>query len=275
MKTVERITLSILRYLPLIILCVITITPFYMMLVMSSHSASSIGTQLNLWFGGDFLKNATTVFSSGFLRFYWNSFYIAVIASVGGCLLASMAGYGIAKYRFRFKKAIMNFTIMVMMIPWAVSIIGYIMEMRGLGLTDSHIPVILPALISPYGVFLMTQFFGSSVPNEIIESARLDGCGEFHIFLQIAIPFTRSALITLFLLIFLFSWNNFFFPLIFISKTSMFTIPLGVFSLSNQYQADYGAQMFALSLATIPLLIVFIINSKNLIKGLSAGAVKG
>lgn len=251
------------------------IFPFYMMMIMSTRTNQQIITKLYLTPGDQLINNAKMVFKSGFLIFYWNSFYIAMVSAIIGVLFAAAAGFAISKYTFRLSGAMQNIILVVMSIPFGVSIVGFLIEMKNLGLSNTHLPMIISAMISPYGVFLFTQFAKDSFPTEIMESARIDGCNELKIFFNLFLPFTRSACVTLFLMIFMYSWNNFLTPLVFINKQEMYTIPLGIFALGNQYRQEYGARMFALTLATIPILIIFAINSKTLIRGLTSGAIKG
>ena len=268
----------IFNYISIAILSLITIVsifPFYMMVIMSTHESQDVVSKLSLLPGTNLLINAKQVFASGFLRFYWNSFYIAALAGILGVLMSAMAGFALAKYEFRLQKTIFNAVLGIMMIPFGVSIIGFLIEMKSFNWSNTHLPLIVSAMISPYGVFLLTQFMKDGFPKEIMESARIDGCTEMGIFFRLALPFTKSACVTLFLLIFMYSWNNFLMPLIFVNKETMYTIPLGLFALGNQYRQEYGARMFALTLATIPLLVIFAVNSKSLIRGLTAGAIKG
>jgi cellobiose transport system permease protein len=266
---------DIISLVILIIISIISIFPFYMMIVMATRESQDVITRLNLFPGRYMLTNAKMVFESGFIRFYWNSFYIAFLAAAFGVLMSAMAGYALAKFEFRLQKPIFNIVLGVMMIPFGVSIIGFLIEMNNFGWSNSHLPLIVSAMVSPYGVFLMSQFMKDGVPKEIIESARIDGSSEAGIFFRHALPLTKAASVTLFLLIFIYSWNNFLIPLVFVNKQTMYTIPLGLFALGNQYRQEYGARMFALMLATIPMLVIFAVNSKSLIRGLTAGAIKG
>ena len=254
---------------------VISIFPFYMMVVMSTRESQDVVTKIHLVPGTAFIHNAVEVFKSGFMVFYWNSFYIAVVSSVLGVLMSAMAGFALAKYRFRMRNALFNLVLLVMMIPFGVSIVGFLIEMKSFGWSGTHLPLIIAGMISPYGVFLLTQFAIDGFPTEIMESARIDGCTEPGIFFKFFLPFTRAACITLFLLIFIYSWNNFLVPLVFINKQSLYTVPLGIFALGNQYRQEYGARLFALTLSTVPMIAIFGINSKSLIRGLTAGALKG
>ncbi len=262
-------------YVVLGLVTLVAIFPFYMMIIMSTRESQDIVTKLHLLPGTQVGYNAAMVIRSGFLRFYFNSFYIAVTSSAAGVLISAMAGFALAKYDFKLRSFFNDFVLLVMMIPFGVSIIGFLIEMRSFGWSNTHLPLIIAGMVSPYGVFLLTQFAKDGFPTEIMESARIDGCGEFGIFTRFFLPFTKAACLTLFLLIFIYSWNNFMIPLVFINKQSMYTIPLGIFAVGNQYRQEYGARLFALTFSTVPMLIIFAINSKTLIRGMSAGAIKG
>jgi cellobiose transport system permease protein len=259
----------------LIIVTFLSIFPFYMMIIMSTHDSQDVVSKLHILPGAYFLYNAAEVFKSGFMVFYWNSFYIAFLSAALGVLISAMAGFALAKYKFKFQKALFNFVLLVMMIPFGVSIVGFLIEMKSFGWSGTHLPLIIAGMISPYGVFLLTQFAMDGFPSEIMESARIDGCSEPRIFFSFFLPFTRAACITLFLLIFVYSWNNFLIPLVFISNQNLYTVPLGIFALGNQYRQEYGARLFALTLSTVPMITIFAVNSKSLIRGLTAGAIKG
>lgn len=269
-KVGTRVTAAIL-----VVITMISVFPFYMMIIMSTHESQAVVSKLHFLPGGFLAHNAVEVFQSGFMRYYWNSFYIAVLSCVFGVLISAMAGFALAKYQFRLQKAMLNFVLLVMMIPFGVSIIGFLIEMKSLGWSGTHIPLIISGMISPYGVFLLTQFAYDGFPTEIMESARIDGCSEPRIFLSFFLPFTRAACVTLCLLIFIYSWNNFLIPLVFVNNQKLYTVPLGIFALGDQYRQEYGARMFALALSTVPMIAIFALNSKNLVRGLTAGAIKG
>lgn len=266
---------TILSYGVLIMVSIAAVFPFYLMTIMSTHSNSEITSSLNLLAGKYLIDNAKAVLATGYLRFYWNSFYIASVSALLGVFFSALAGFALSKYNFKGRNLIINFVLATMMVPFGVSIIGFLIEMKNLGWINTHLPLIVPSICSSYGVFLFTQYMKDGIPFEVIESARIDGCAEFKIFLQMAVPFSRAVCITLFLLIFIYSWNNFLTPLILINKEKMYTIPLGIYMLGNQYRQEYGERLFALVLSTIPMLAVFALNSKSLIRGLTAGAVKG
>jgi len=161
------------------------------------------------------------------------------------------------------------------MIPAQIGLLGYTIEMRNLHLVNTHWPLILTWGASAYGVFFIVQYLSSSLPKELIESARIDGSGEIRTFASIALPMMKPALGTLFMLVFLWSWNNFLMPSTVLTDSNKFTIPLGIQTLATAYTQDWGARGAALTISVMPILIIFAIGSKYFIKGLSAGAVKG
>ena len=172
-------------------------------------------------------------------------------------------------------KSSFSFVMMTMMVPSQIGIIGYMIEMKTLRLAGTLWPMILLWLACGFGAFWMTQFIQGALPIEIVECARIDGCGELKIFFRIALPCMVSGITTLALLIFLWSWNSYLVPLVFVNSPKLYTIPVYIRSLGNAYRTDYAAQITGLLLATIPLILMFILGSKSFIKGLTAGAVKG
>ena len=149
------------------------------------------------------------------------------------------------------------------------------LEMRKVGLIDTLLPLIFTWAAHPLGAFLMTQFISDAIPDELLESGRLDGCTEPGLFFRIVVPCIKPGFLTLATLVFLWSWNNYVLPLIIINKQEMFTIPLMVNNLSNAFRSDYGAIMCALALSVLPMIVIFSLCSKTFIKGIAAGAVKG
>lgn len=265
---------NIVSVIVLAVITIISIFPFYMMAIMSTHSSQEIITKISLLPGDSLVHNIKLLADKGFGRFYWNSFYTSVIAAGLGTLISAMAGYALSMFRFRMAGFFKGFVMCTMMIPFGVSIVGYMIEMRVMHLSNTHFPIMICIFVSSYGVYLMNQFMSSNMPHSIVESARIDGAGELRIFFNIVLPYVKSSVSTLFLVLFLASWNNFFIPMVFLNKTDLFTLPVGVFTVGNQYNAEYGQKIFSLLLSTIPMLVIFALNSKTLIRGLTAGAVK-
>jgi len=270
-KTILRIFL----YIILIAITLIMIQPFYFMILMSTYRTQQLGEVLSLRTGGHFVENLKTVIESGFLNYYWNSIKAAVIFTVLSVFICAMAGYGFAKFQFNGKRILYILVIGSMMIPAQLGLIGYVIQMRSMHLIGSLWPIILGDLASCFGVFWMTQYITSSVPKAIMEAARIDGCSEFRLFFQIVLPTIKPALATLGIIQFVFSWNYYLRPLMTISDPDLYTIPLGIASLSTRYQTNYAAQITALSLGTIPTIIIFIFGARSFISSLTSGAVKG
>ncbi len=259
----------------LVLVSLISLYPFYTMIIMSTYKTEEIFKGVPLLPSNYFLNNLKIVLESNFKQTYINSIFVSVTATVGCVFVSAMAGYGLSIYKFRFRKALLKFVMMTMMVPSQIGIIGYMIEMKSMHLTGTIWPLILGWLASGFGAYWMTQFIKGALPPEIVECARIDGCNEFGIFLKISIPCIIPGLTTLALLIFLWSWNSYLVPLVFVNKPQLYTIPIFIRSLGNAYRTDYGAQITGLLLATIPLVVLFIAGSKSFIKGLTAGAVKG
>jgi ABC-type sugar transport system, permease component len=257
------------------IITLVSLFPFYMMLTMGTYYSEDIFLGIPLLPHNYVIQNIKTVFEGGFLRFYWNSFYIATLATVFAVFFSAMAGFALSKYNFKGRKLIFNFVLFTMMIPGGLGLVAFIIEMRYFHWSNTHLPLFMPWIQNSFGVFLMTQYMKSGIPNEVIESARIDGCSEPMIFFKIAFAFIKPAAVTLGLITFIGNWNNFLVPLIILNKQTLFTVPLGIFALGNLFRTDYGARLSALSIATVPMIIIFITNSESFIRGLAAGAVKG
>lgn len=262
-------------YLFMVMMSVCALLLFYMMIVMGTHYSEDLYTGVKLFFGKYFVQNFQTVMRQNFLLYYWNSIVVAGCHVAGGLVISALTGYAFAKFEFRGKKFLFAVIVATLAIPEQLGLIGYVLEMRWLGLNNTLFPLIVFGMANAFGVFWMRQYIGSSVPDEIIESGRVDGCREFGIFFRLIIPIIRPALITIFLLLFLWSWNNYMTPLVMISKEKLYTIPLSIALISSEYRTDYAARILALSMGTIPILILFSFGSKYLIQGLVAGSVKG
>ncbi len=249
--------------------------PYYVTFIMGTHTSESLYREIHWLPGNESARNLTIIIEAGFMKFYWNSFYVAVITAVLSVLVSLAAGYAFAKFSFKGNKVLFTIVMMTMMIPIQIGMVGTVIEMRTLGWLGTHLPIIIPFIPSAFGVFWMRQYAMSFLPTEVIESARIDGSGEFRTFFAIAIPMCKSAVITLLLLSFVMSWNSYLMPLVLINKRELYTIPLALASLTSLYENNLASQIMAVTIGTIPMLILFAFGSKYFIRGLSAGAVKG
>ena len=266
---------KIINYLILSFISFFTLTPFCIMLVMGTYKNEDLFTGFHILPGSYLLQNLKTVFNTSYLLYYRNSLIIGVSSTLFTLLSSSLCGYALAKYKFRLRKAMQSFVLATLMVPGQLGLIAFVWQMRQFGWTDTFYPLILPALANSFGVFWMSQYIKDSVPDEVIESARVDGSGEFRTFFQIVIPYIKPALVALALLYFVGSWNNFLGPLVILTKPKLFTIPIGITALGSMYRLDYAARILGLSLRTFPIIILFISSSKAFLSGITVGAIKG
>jgi multiple sugar transport system permease protein len=254
----------------------IMLAPFWFMFVFATHSRTEIfSLPPPLWFGNDFLVNLAILTDK--LPFWRNlgwSVYVALLSTALTLLFCSMAGYAFALFEFRFKNALFALVMGTMLLPSFMNMIPTFMIMDFIGWIDQPRALYIPGAASAFGIFLMRQFVGASVPKDLVEAARMDGCGELGIYWRIVLPLLRPALGTLGLITFIASWNNFIGPLIVMRSPEMYTLPLALRSLQSPVNTEWGALMTGSAIATIPLLILFVLSSRQLISGLTAGAVK-
>jgi multiple sugar transport system permease protein len=252
------------------------LAPFYVMFVFATHSRTAIfDLPPPLWFGSELLANLRILTER--LPFWRNlcwSLYVALASTVLTLLFCSMAGYAFAMFEFRFKRALFALVMGTMLLPSFMNMIPTFMIMDALGWIDQHRALYLPGAASAFGIFLMRQYVASAVPRELIEAARMDGCGEFGIYRLVVLPLLRPALGTLGLVTFIASWNNFIAPLVVMRSADQYTLPLALRSLQSTVNTEWGALMAGSAIATLPLLVLFALSSRQLIAGLTAGAVK-
>jgi multiple sugar transport system permease protein/cellobiose transport system permease protein len=260
---------------PLFLVTLLSIIPFYFIISLATHSTSEIYRGDILVTGNYFIKNMGTIIKGGFMRYYQNSIIAALFSTLLCLFISSLAAYGITIYQFKAKKFMTAFIFTSMMIPGQIGIIGYVIEMRNLHLTDSLLGIILVWGASSYAVYFLMQYMRTGIPIELVESARIDGCGELKTYFMIGLPMIRPAIGALSMLCFLWSWNNLLLPSTLLNKSAMFTIPIGIQTLATAYTQDWGARAAALAIAILPIIAIFSIGSKYFIQGLSAGAIKG
>lgn len=209
-----------------------------------------------------------------FGRAYWNSFYIAAIVVSSQLLTCSMAAYAFARIEFPFRDVIFIIFLATMMIPHQVTIIPTYLIMRELGWLDTHLSIIVPpALFSAFGVFLLRQFI-KSLPEELEESAILDGANRWRIYWQIIVPLIKAPLAALAIFSFLAQWNSFFTPNIFLSTPERFTVPLLLNQFRGLYVTDWTLMMAAATIAVLPVLIIYLFGQRYIIEGVAITVLK-
>ncbi len=254
----------------------IMLAPFYFMFVFASHSRTEIfSLPPPLFFGDDFLLNVKILADRiPFWRSLGWSLYVALASTGLTLLFCSMGGYAFAMFEFRFKRSLFLLVMGTMLIPSFLGMIPTFMIMDAFGWIDQPRALYIPGAASAFGIFLMRQFITASIPRDLVEAARMDGCGELSIYWRIVLPLLKPALGTLGLVTFIASWNNFIGPLIVMRSPEMYTLPLALRSMQSPVNTEWGAVMAGSAIATLPLLVLFAISSRRLIDGLTAGAVK-
>ena len=254
----------------------IMLAPFYFMFVFATHTRVEIfNLPPPLLPGSAFFENLKILTDKiPFWHSLGLSLYVALASTALTLVFCSMGGYAFAMFEFKFKKALFALVMGTMLIPSFLSMIPSFMIMDALGWIDQHRALYIPGAASAFGIFLMRQFALSAIPPELLEAARMDGCGEFSIYWRIVLPLLKPALGTLGLITFISSWNNFIGPLIVMRSADSFTLPLALRSIQSPENTEWGALMAGSAIATVPLLVLFFIFSRQLIAGLTAGAVK-
>ena len=263
-------------YLLVALGAVVMLLPFYFMFVFASHSRTEIfNLPPPLFFGSDFLLNVDILTSKiPFWRSLGWSLYVALASTGLTLLFCSMGGYAFAMFEFRFKQPLFLLVMGTMLLPSFLGMIPTFMIMDAFGWIDQPRALNIPGAASAFGIFMMRQFVSSSIPRDLIEAARMDGCGELGIYWRIVLPLLKPAMGTLGLITFIASWNNFIGPLIVMRSPEMYTLPLALRSMQSPVNTEWGAVMAGSAIATLPLLVLFAISSRRLIDGLTAGAVK-
>ena len=223
------------------------------------------------------LETYRAVFQSSLpiLDFAWNSVKVTVMVTVGQLITCSMAGFAFARLRFPFRNLLFVLLLASLMVPGQVTIIPVFIIMRQLGLVDSHLSIILPFLTSAFGVFLLRQFF-LTLPQDLIDAAKIDGANAWTIYRRVAMPLAGPALAALTIITFNNTWNNYFYPLIFLNTWEKMTLPLGITALRGYLASNsVSVIMAAVTLAILPVLLVFLVAQRWIIEGISRTGIKG
>ncbi len=264
-----------LSYLFLIAALLISLFPFYLMFISSTLTTGEIlSIPPKLSIGSNLMENLANLKDKMNVgRVMFNSLFVSIVYTALTLIINSLAGYAFAKFDFKGKNLIFALIMGTMMIPAQVLYIPQFTMMTAIGWADKFRAVIVPALANAFGIFLMRQNM-MSFPTSLIESARIDGYGEFPIFFKIVLPNMKPALGALGIYNFMFQWGSFMWPLIILSTEDMYTFPVALASLDGLMYKDYGMMMLGATISTIPILIMFLLFQKQFISGLMGGAVK-
>ncbi|QTM99141.1 ABC transporter permease subunit [Sediminibacillus dalangtanensis] len=267
----------LLIYTILILFAIVNAYPIIWMVINSFKSESEFAVN-QFGFPRELVlenyQNAWEIANFGVL--FKNSIFICVAATVITVLTGALASYFLSRFTFKMSKFIYTFFIFGMLIPIHATLVPMFILMRNLGLLNTPVTLLFPyiAFHLPITIFILTSFM-KAFPKDIEESAIMDGCGIFRIFWSIVLPMSRPALATVVILNFIYNWNEFSFALVLINDPAFQTLPLGLANFAGQFTTNYGAQMAGLTMSLIPIIAIYLMLEKEIVKGMTAGAVKG
>ena len=272
-------TRRVIAYIVLIILSFLCLFGFYILLINSTRSNSNLGRGFQILPSNYFAKNFKGMLDSTqpIVRGMFNSLFVATLSATFCTYFSTMTAYAIHAYRFKLRKTAFTFILAIMMIPTQVTALGFINLLNKMGLMDSYIPLIVPAIAAPAVFFYMKQYMEANIPLELMESARIDGAGEFLIFNKIALPLMKPAIAVQAIFSFVTSWNNYFTPALVLKSDSKKTLPILIATLRSAdfLKFDMGQVYMFIALAILPVIVVYIFMAKNIVAGMTVGAVKG
>lgn len=266
----------VMLYLFLTLGGLLSVFPFYWMFVIGSNTNAEVNKIPPALIPGEFfIDNATKVFERiNFFGSLLNSFIISTAITFFVLFFCSLAGFAFAKINFKYKNFFFIFLLATMMVPPQLGLIPSFMIISALDWVDKLQAVIVPGMVSAFGVFFMRQYVDASIPNDLMEAAKIDGCGNFRIYWNIVVPSIRPAFATLGIIQYMNSWNDFLWPLVVLKDASSHTIQIALRTLNDAYTTDFPMILAGTFMATIPILIVFLIFNRQFIAGITEGAVK-
>lgn len=273
-------TRRVISYVVLVIVTIMCLFWFYVLFVNSTRSHADLTKGFSVLPSTNALKNVNSLLHSSnipILSGLLNSVIVAGFTALLSTYFSTMTAYAIHAYDFKLKKFMFTFILGIMMIPTQVTALGFIQLMRKMHLMNSFIPLIIPAIAAPAVFFYMKQYMESTLPLELLEAARIDGAGEFRTFNQIALPLMKPAIAVQAIFSFVGSWNNYFTPALILTDDNKKTLPILIATLrsADYLKFDMGQVYMMITFSILPVIIVYLILSKNIVSGLAVGAVKG
>jgi len=265
-----------LLHLVLIVGVVLSVFPFYWLAVMATSTTSDIYRfPPKMTFGSQLIVNVQNVLGHiNFFSSFLNTVFVAVVSTVLVLFFCSLAGFAFAKFEFPGKKVLFTLLLVTMMIPSQLSLIPSFMIMQKLGWVGTFKALIVPGMASAFGIFWMRQYATGAVHDELLSAGRIDGCGTFRLFWNVALPILRPALAFLGIFHFIGSWNDYLWPLVILTDPAKYTLQVTLSQLNGIYNTDYAMVMAGTLMATLPLLIMFLLVSRQFISDIAAGAIK-
>lgn len=268
-----------LAYIVLVIISFFCLCWFYILFVNATRSNSELARGFRLLPSNNFWKNWTNLVNGTIPILYGlgNSLLVSTMSAVLCTYFSSMTAYAIHAYDFKLKKFMFTFILMIMMIPTQVTALGFVQLVDTLNLRDSFIPLIIPTIAAPVTFFYMKQYMESTLPLAIVESARIDGAGEFRTFNTIVMPMMKPAIAVQAIFTFVSSWNNYFVPALILDSDKRKTLPILIAQLRSAdfLKFDMGQVYVMIAFSIFPVIIVYLILSKNIVQGVAMGSVKG
>ncbi|QTN00456.1 ABC transporter permease subunit [Sediminibacillus dalangtanensis] len=263
-------------YLLLLIAAILSVFPFYWMFVMAANHNSAINAVPPAFIPGkQLVENFQNVLSNiDFFGAMWNSLVVASVTTAGVLILCSLAGFAFAKFQFKGKNLLFIFLLVTMMVPPQLGLIPQYYIITKLDWVNDLKAIIVPGMIDAFGIFWMRQYISSNVPDELIDAAKIDGCSNFRIYWNIAVPVIIPAFATLAIIKFMYMWNDFLWPLVVLREESSYTIQIALRNLIDNYVRDNGMILSGTFWATVPLIIIFLLFNRMFIQSLTQGAVK-
>lgn len=261
----------------MLVMAVVILLPFYWMIVSSLKDMGEFfSPKPSLFPDNATVANYFKLFrETQFMRWLFNSGTVSVLSLVLGLVICSLAGFAFAAYDFRGKATLFWAVLASVAIPEIVTIIPVFRLMVAARMIDTYSSLVLPYSMNVFGIFLMKQYIASTLPKELLEAARIDGCSEFGIYLRIGMPLVRPGLGVLGVYLWLNSWSGYFWPLIMVKSREMMTLPLGLATLyADPWNLQYGMLMAGAFLSTLPIIVIFLAAQKQFIAGLTGGALK-
>ena len=266
-----------LIYLFAILVAVVAFYPFFVMIISSTHDNYNIVARINILPGTHLKDNFERLTQNiDLYRGIINSLILAAAVTIIQNYFTMMAAYAFSKYNFKGKNFLFSVVLVAMMLPGQLGIIGFYKEIQALKLLNSYFTLIVPTIANCFAVFFYKQYIDGALPNELIEAAIMDGCGELTIYHKLVLPLVIPALVTQGVMTFIGTWNSYLTPLIVLNDKKKFTLPLMIATVRDATHADYGAQYVGMLVSIIPMVIVFCFASKIIMEKISIGAaVKG
>jgi alpha-1,4-digalacturonate transport system permease protein len=267
---------NIFLYILSSLLVIIFLMPVLYILLSSFKPMNELFSASPTFFPEDWtLDNYIKALARGnFLTYIFNSFFVAVTSTFIAVLINTMSGYALAKFRFKGDTIIIMIILSTIMLPLEIIMVPIFTVLRAFGLYDSLWALIVPAAATPTGIFMMRQYL-LTIPDEVIQSARIDGASEWRIFLSIILPNAKPAIATLAIFSFMWRWNDYVWPLIAISSPEKYTMQLAIANFTGEFGADYSSIIAMSAISMIPMLIVFVIFQKQFIQGTASSGMKG